>query len=207
MDEDMRRIRTKVRIPLREYKKLEELAMLLNIPPTTLLTIAMWTIYERLDPRRIEANPPRKWKGTEDYQEINMYTSYIIKDEIEKIKKYSFNEFIIDCINYLIDDEFKNILLYKGSFFSTAHRIKKSMNIDSDEERCTERYSARYSENAKKKYPCSSVQEFVRNKADHYRTSKSGLIKYYVAKEVNRIIQDNPDQQNLYTNPTDYYEY
>lgn len=211
--------RTKIRIPLKQYKVLKELADLSGLPVSTLLSLLISDFMDCPTEHEITVNSTnRSWKEKDStvksYTEINIVIAYKYRNKVAEIIEqakeghYSFNEFIIECIEHKINEDFINIINNKGRIYSEAQRIHNSTNVTyTNKDGINSKIKQQmYSDEAKEQYPLAAIQEYIRFKARQYNTTPKRLTNYYAMKEINHILAENEYERDIFMNPKDYEE-
>lgn len=217
-----RESRKKTRLPMSLYNKLKELSYRIGMPVSkvALLMVADTVEYGQ-DTGKLNytRNKRRKWKeDNEDkkYKEVNIPINSYLKNCIYAIDYNSVNEFMIDCIDYQIKNNFKHIIERKIQKFSTQKRIThttsavflnrgKKSNENSDEVTLNEKFKeSMYSDEVKEKYKLEPpIKKYLQTKAKQYDISENALIMYYASKEINRILSESEKQNEIYHNSDD----
>ncbi|MCI5882647.1 MAG: hypothetical protein MRZ84_01245, partial [Eubacterium sp.] len=118
----------------------------------------------------------------------------IIVEMVEKIPHYSVTKYVIDCIEYQIDN-FSEMLSAKNHDFTTRRRITNSNEI-----------MRTYSEETKEKYSIYVPLDKYIATIEEYSGIKSGYIKkYYLAKQINSNLSEYGDnEREIFANVTEY---
>lgn len=212
--------RTKARIPNSLYRQLKILAEAMDIAVGNLLQmIVSDTIEYARDTKYINVTPddkPRKWKtenndSMDNFKTVNFKADNNMRDYIDEVRKatgqahYSLNEFVIDSIQYQLENNFSSVIKNRGQEYITALRINHASDTHVVYKSGKEK-NGLYSEDAKKKHPVKPcVTEYIKKKSEEYDAPKKAVVLYYATKEINRIIEKSEEERKLYGDP-DYYD-
>lgn len=194
--------RLKVSLPINLYEKLDELSIRMGMPKAKIaLLMVADTVEYGQEPDKLTYNHSKRRKckdmgkcndmEKEDmenkYRNLNIPINSYLKNCILNIGYNSFNEYIIDSIEYQMKENFKNIV---DCIIRTRSKDKRIFHTRN-------RYD-KYKENHK---PIAQVKTYLQTKAKQYDTSENALIMYYASKEINRILSERNIQADIYQHP------
>lgn len=167
-----------IELPYKYYEKLEKLSEVMGVPISTLIKIMVLDTIDGKTCYNIDKRKLRKSEKDGDVHRINLFITEErykqitnICDELDSTIK----AFILDCIDFQCED------LYIIEEATNKKYIKDSKLYHDDK-------------NNRPK-PESFLEPYLELKAQEYNVSQKNLMKFYVSKYLNQILDRREDEE------------
>lgn len=187
-----------IQIPNPLYNDVKKLAVKIGLPIASL--VSMMITDTLLSSNLVIERENRKLRRAKTYKVIHiMLDEYycekcmleLLDKENEKSGKYKYtqNEFILDCIKYKLA-EFNTICKLRDKENEKRRRINTEKEIEHN-----------FSKDVKEKYKkISPLEAYIRNKATIWGVNIDAIKKYYLAKQINAILEEHEYEQTVFAN-------
>lgn len=188
--EQLEVMRTTVKLTMTQYGEIKKIAGNIGVPISTLVSMLLG---EALLSDKVKISKRKKNKN-ERYKEIEISISVELRNRIsdiieEQCPNYTLREMAMDVIDYKISERGK-LSIYKELSVKekvVSDRILHAENADYTK---TKKNMPKYSEETKKEYKgIFSVDIYVERLAEAWGVPKKSIEKYFVAKQVERLVK------------------
>lgn len=186
-------MRTKVAIPNTLHQKVKRIADKIDLPVGTLISLMISDI---LLNRTIKPEKEDTAKESKNNVEMNLtfnddFYYGVMLEVISQEKGYTVRELAIDCINAELG-QFESFIYVKNLEFAKQNRIRNTGK------ECNKTYTP---ETLEKNKAIPPIEEYIKKKAECFGIGVTSIKKFYIAKEVNRIIGTYEEEYDIFSIP------